>query len=194
MLHHLCILSHLAVLALAAGVCGCEKNGDDMPAATQQSGANTEPTRRAPKKPPAFATHVRMSLPEEAGPAVWQQLYGTVVVVGDKTVVRLTSYANVETERFPSLMIRAIESCTPQQLVGRTVKADAYYRAKQDGVVWRSADEQPIEFQIVSMEHGYMRGEFVAGVLASGTKRSRTAEISGKFKAELTTSTAGPGR
>ena len=133
-------------------------------------------------------------MPDRNDPVHWQQLYGSIVARGDKTVVQLASYPAVDKERYPSLKFHAVERCGPEQLAGRTVKAKAYFIAKRGGVTWQSPDDQPIELHITSIYQGRLAGEIVSGVLTNGAKRAEQAEIRGRFQIDLMDSTASPGR
>ena len=184
MLQNLRFLGHLVALAMVVGLWGCEQAEDESVADPSPPVKSKQP-RRAPTKPAVATTNVSVGLPEQGEPAQWQRLYGSIVTRGDKTIVQLASYPTAEKERYPSLKIHAIETCGPQQLAGRTVKAKAYFIAERGGVVWQSPSGQPIELQITSTDEGRLIGEIVGGVLTSGAKRAEQVEIRGKFQAEL---------
>ena len=113
--------------------------------------------------------------------------YASLIVLpsGGRRLLQLTSYQEPKREYFPSVFLRAeVSADTPAALVAQKLTAQAYVQVRQDGPVWHSLPDQPVQLTITYGGDTGVEGELVGGRLVS-SETGQAIDVKGKFTAQL---------
>ena len=113
--------------------------------------------------------------------------YASLIVVdADRpAVLQLRSYPDPDAELFPSVFVRApVQAKSAAELVGKTVSAQVFVQAQQDGPIWHSREPDGVQLRIDEAAAGAIKGTFVGGQLVS-TETGQAMDISGSFSGTL---------
>jgi len=177
----LCLLT-----AAAGGLLGCEKAKEDVKKQVQSTVQRTQTqvkkTVEVVKQQANIVGSIELALKE---PLSIKACYATLAVLPPprQGILQLTSYKVPDQESFPSVFLRApVDVGSPEELAGRTVRAQMYVQFQSGGAVWYTPPEGLVEVTIQSVEQQAVTAELTGGTIVNAQTKERI-DVKGKMTA-----------
>lgn len=106
---------------------------------------------------------------------------------GRTAILEIKNYRTAEEETFPSYLFHAAAPGKSwSELANQTLSGQLYVRFAQDGPIWFSSHEQPVEVRISASDGKTVEAEIAGGSLTS-TDGTPLPAVGGKFHAVVRT-------
>lgn len=187
MFRSLCFLAWVAA-TLFAGGCSKEKMSELVDQAKEQVSENVGQASQSLQQTAQAASDTAQQQLGLAGsmqfaldaPVTTKGCYVAFIAGhgGRPAVLQLRSYPTADQEAFPAALIQAqVEAQSVNDLVGKTVSAQAFVQAEPSGAVWHSVDGEPVQLTIQSYADKHLMGALTGK--AKNTKTSQTLDLTG---------------
>ncbi len=179
--------------ALVLGAAGCDQiqRFTQSPQPEQERQAKPVPSDTAEAtKPvtPQVLTSARLTLANSGEPPVeTSACYARLITLGGgrPAVLQLTSYPSPSQEVFPAVFFQgAVRASSLSGLVGKKIPGQLYIQPVEDGPIWHSASDAPVELTVTSANPRAVIAEISGGELRHTASTARTT-IQGIFSATV---------
>ncbi len=119
------------------------------------------------------------------GPVATKGCYARLLPIsGRPTILQVTSYADADSESYPSFFLRAeAPSAEPGALVGVSLPVEMYLQSEADGAIWHSKPDEPAQIVVRSAAADDFAAD-LQGVLVN-TATGAQLNVTGKMKGTL---------
>jgi hypothetical protein len=100
---------------------------------------------------------------------------------GRPSILQIKSYQDEGAEFYPSVFVHAeVSVSSPEQLNGQTFQAMLFVQTEEEGPLWCSSRDSPVELKIISVTGDAFIAEITRGKVVN-TQTQAESEVSGKL-------------